>query len=230
MADFDTAIDRAVVGLEKKNRVMNPKEKQTVAYHEAGHSIIAELRATTDKVSRVSIIPRGIGALGFTQQLPTEDRYLMKQSELLDRLDVLLGGRVAEQIAFGEISTGAQDDLQRATDLVRHMITRYGMSETLGPAVLETQTGPIYLGDGYQGSREFSNETARAIDGELQHLLKAAEGRVRDTLVAHRRELEALAQVLLRDETVERQTLLEILTDNSGATRNAAGQPAAEAA
>jgi cell division protease FtsH len=124
MRDFDAAIDRAVVGLEKKNRVISPKEKETVAYHEAGHALIAELRATTDKVSRVSIIPRGIGALGFTQQLPTEDRYLMKRSELLDRLDVLLGGRVAEKVVYGEASTGAQDDLQRATDLVRHMITR----------------------------------------------------------------------------------------------------------
>ncbi len=228
--DFDAAIDRAVVGLEKKNRVMNSKEKQTVAYHEAGHSIIAELRTTTDRVSRVSIIPRGIGALGFTQQLPTEDRYLMKQSELLDRLDVLLGGRVAEQIAFGEISTGAQDDLQRATDLVRHMITRYGMSDTLGPAVIEAQIGSNYLGDAYRGSREFSNETARAIDAELQHVLKAAEARVHDTLVAHRQELEALAQLLLRDETVERGTLLKILTANSGATRSAPGQSAAAAA
>jgi cell division protease FtsH len=137
MLDFDAAIDRAVVGLEKKNGVINPKEKETVAYHEAGHALIAELRATTDKVSRVSIIPRGIGALGFTQQLPTEDRYVMKRSELLDRFDVLLGGRIAEKLVYGEASTGAQDDLQRATDLVRHMITQYGMSDVLGAAVLE---------------------------------------------------------------------------------------------
>jgi cell division protease FtsH len=137
MVDFDEAIDRIVAGLEKKTRVMNPKEKETVAYHEAGHALVAESRPRADRVAKVSIIPRGIAALGYTQQLPTEDRYLLKKAELLDRLDVLLGGRVAEELVFGDVSTGAQDDLQRATDLVRHMITRYGMSERLGLATFE---------------------------------------------------------------------------------------------
>ena len=165
LVDFDAAIDRAVVGMEKKNRVMNPKEKETVAYHEAGHALIAELRTTTDKVARVSIIPRGIGALGFTQQLPTEDRYLMKRGELLDRLDVLLGGRIAERLVYGEPSTGAQDDLQRATDLVRHMVTQYGMSDVLGPAVMDVRTGPAYLGELASPSwREVSEETSRKIE------------------------------------------------------------------
>ena len=132
MADFDEAIDRIVAGLEKKTRVMNPKEKETVAYHEAGHALVAESRPNADRVAKVSIIPRGVAALGYTQQLPTEDRYLMTRAELLDRLDVLLGGRVAEEIVFGDVSTGAQNDLQRATDLARHMVTQYGMSETLG--------------------------------------------------------------------------------------------------
>lgn len=212
MADFDAAVDRAIAGLEKRGRVMNPKEKETVAYHEAGHALIAELRDTTDKVSRVSIIPRGIGALGFTQQLPTEDRYLMKRGELLDRLDVLLGGRVAEQLVFGEVSTGAGDDLQRATDLVRHMVTQYGMTEALGPAVFETRTRSTYLNDsGMPLAREFSEETARQIDAEIQQLLNQAEARVRDTLSVHRLALNELAQLLLNQETVERTALVKIL-------------------
>ncbi|WP_129781898.1 ATP-dependent zinc metalloprotease FtsH [Peristeroidobacter soli] len=212
MSDFDAAIDRAIAGLEKRGRVMNPKEKETVAYHEAGHALIAELRATTDKVSRVSIIPRGIGALGFTQQLPTEDRYLMKRGELLDRLDVLLGGRVAEELVFGEVSTGASNDLQRATDLVRHMVTQYGMTETLGPAVFETRTHGSYLNDaGLPVAREFSEETARQIDSQIQQLLLQAEARVRDTLAANRSALNALAQLLLTHETVEREALTKIL-------------------
>src|SRR6185369_7538723 len=194
LVDFDAAIDRAVVGMEKKNRVMNPKEKETVAYHEAGHALIAELRTTTDKVARVSIIPRGIGALGFTQQLPTEDRYLMKRGELLDRLDVLLGGRIAERLVYGEPSTGAQDDLQRATDLVRHMVTQYGMSDVLGPAVMDVRTGPAYLGELASPSwREVSEETSRKIDAEIRRLLTDAEARVQATLAERRKELDALA-------------------------------------
>ena len=137
MTDFDEAIDRVVAGLERKSRVINPREKEIVAYHEAGHALVAESRPHADRVQKVSIIPRGVAALGYTQQRPTEDRYLMTRTELLDRLDVLLGGRVAEELTFGDVSTGAQDDLQRATDIARHMITRYGMSEALGLATFE---------------------------------------------------------------------------------------------
>jgi cell division protease FtsH len=229
MLDFDAAIDRAAVGMEKKSRVMNPKEKETVAYHEAGHALIAELRATTDKVSRVSIIPRGIGALGFTQQLPTEDRYLMKRGELLDRLDVLLGGRVAERLVYGEVSTGAQDDLQRATDLVRHMITQYGMSDVLGPAVLELRSGPAYLGEpGTAARHEFSEETGRRIDAEIQRLLSEAEQRVEATLAQRRQELDALSAELLRRETVEREVLVRLLKPRPDA--GAASEVRADAA
>jgi len=207
-----------VVGMEKKNRVMNPKEKETVAYHEAGHALIAELRTTTDKVARVSIIPRGIGALGFTQQLPTEDRYLMKRGELLDRLDVLLGGRIAERLVYGEPSTGAQDDLQRATDLVRHMVTQYGMSDVLGPAVLDVRTGPAYLGELASPSwREVSEETSRKIDAEIRRLLTDAEARVQATLAERRKELDALASMLLRRETVEREVLVRLLAARTDA-------------
>jgi hypothetical protein len=136
-SDLDEAVDRVIAGMEKRSRLINPLEKETVAFHEAGHALVAEFRAHADRVAKVSIIPRGIAALGYTQQLPTEDRYLLKKSELLDRMDVLLGGRVAEELVFGDCLTGAQNDLQMATDLARHMVTQYGMSERLGLATFE---------------------------------------------------------------------------------------------
>jgi len=173
---------------------------------------MAESRATADKVAKVSIIPRGIGALGYTQQQPTEDRYLLKHGELLDRLDVLLGGRGAEQLIFGELSTGAQNDLQRATDLVRQMITRYGMSETLGPATFEAARSALFLPETSGSPRaEYSERTAEAIDQEMRKLLLAAQDRVRESLTTRRPELEALAQELLRHEVVDRTTLTNLL-------------------
>jgi cell division protease FtsH len=227
MSDFDEAIDRAITGLEKKSRVMTPKERETVAYHEAGHALVAESRATADKVAKISIIPRGIGALGYTQQQPTEDRYLLKQGELLDKLDVLLGGRAAEQLVFQELSTGAQNDLQRATDLARQMVTRYGMSEALGPATFERAPPALYMPESLTAARpEYSERTAELIDAEVRKLLGAALERVRATLGARRRELEALAQELLRHETVDRSTLTAILA-TPGASPPAA-QRAAE--
>src|SRR5260370_16553086 len=137
MADFYEAIDRVVVGLERRSRLIGHREKEIVAHHEAGHAIVAEVRPRRDRVHKISIIPRGIAALGYTEQEPTEDRYLMTRAELLDRLDVLLGGRVAEEIIFGDVSTGAADDLRRATDMARHMVAQYSMSEKLGLAPFE---------------------------------------------------------------------------------------------
>ena len=137
MAEFDEAIERVVAGLQKKSHVINPKEKKTVAYHESGHALVAELTPGADPVTKISIIPRGVAALGYTSQLPTDDRYLMTRSELLARIDVLLGGRSAEEIIFGDVSTGAQNDLQRATEIARTMVTQFGMSEKLGLASLE---------------------------------------------------------------------------------------------
>ncbi len=214
MSDFDEAIDRAVAGLERKSRVMSPKERETVAYHEAGHALIAESRATADKVAKVSIIPRGIGALGYTQQQPTEDRYLLKYGELLDRLDVLLGGRGAERLIFHEPSTGAQNDLQRATDLARQMITRYGMSEELGPATFEGARTPMFLPESLAPSRgDYSERTSEVIDAEVRKLLLAAEDRVRETLTQRQSQLEALAQSLLRSEVVDRASLEKLLRE-----------------
>jgi cell division protease FtsH len=212
MADFDEAIDRIVGGLEKKTRVMNPAEKETVAYHEAGHALVAESRPRADRVSKISIIPRGVAALGYTQQSPTEDRYLLKRAEILDRLDVLLGGRVAEEIVFGDVSTGAQDDLQRATDMARLMVTQYGMSEQLGLATFEEpRTSPFLNIARPQRLREYSERTAQAIDEEIGKLLADAHTRVEQTLAARRSELDALAKLLLEKEVVDREALTQLL-------------------
>ena len=218
MDDFEVAIDRAVAGLEKRNRVMTTAEKETVAYHEAGHALIAEYSATADKVAKISIIPRGFGSLGFTQQLPTEDRYLLKRSELLDRLDVLLGGRGAEMLIFNEPSTGAQADLQRATDLVRSMVTQYGMSDILGPIALDKQKfGAIFSDYPTQSLGEYSEATARQIDKEVQHMMYLAENRVRTTLTNKKEKLKKLASLLLTQETVNREAFSSVFEDRDNA-------------
>ncbi len=210
LADFEEAIERIVAGLERKSRVITPAEKRIVAHHEAGHALVAESRPRADRVSKVSIIPRGVAALGYTQQRPTEDRYLMTRAELLDRLDVLLGGRVAEELVFGDVSTGAQDDLQRASDLARQMITRYGMSEGLGLGVFEAAPQSLFLPGGSQPRAQYSEETSRAIDREVQALLEAAHVRVRQTLTARRAALEALAALLIEREVVDREVLARV--------------------
>jgi cell division protease FtsH len=211
MGDFDEAIDRLVAGIERKSRVINPKEKQIVAYHEAGHALVAESRPHADRVAKISIIPRGVAALGYTQQRPTEDRYLMTRAELLDRLDVLVGGRVAEELVFGDISTGAQDDLQRATDIARHMITRYGMSQALGLATFEAPRQALFLQVPTGAPKEYSEETARVIDAEIRTLLEASHVRVRETLTAKREGLDAVAKVLIEQEVIDRDTLATLL-------------------
>ena len=211
MADFEEAIDRVVAGLERKSRVINPQEKRIVAYHEAGHALVAELRPHADKVAKISIIPRGVAALGYTRQQPTDDRYLLTRTELLDRLDVLLGGRVAEEIVFGDISTGAQDDLQRATDLARDMVARYGMSETLGLATFEEPSRALFLDVPAFSRQTYGAETAQLIDGEIRTLLEAARARVLETLSAHRGTLERVAGMLIEQEVVDREALTHAL-------------------
>jgi len=216
MSDFDEAIDRVVGGLERKSRVINPKEKEIVAYHEAGHALVAESREHADRVAKISVIPRGVAALGYTQQQPTEDRYLMTRTELLDRLDVLLGGRVAEELVFGDVSTGAQDDLQRATDMARHMIARYGMSEALGLATFEQPRQALFLNVPSMAQREYSEETARRIDAEIEKILETAHGRVRETLTAKRDMLTSLAKLLIEKEVVSRDDLTTLLASAKG--------------
>ena len=209
--DFDEAIERVIAGLQKKSRVMHPREKKTVAYHEAGHALVAELVPGTDPVNKISIIPRGVAALGYTQQLPTEDRYLMTRSELLARIYVLLGGRVAEEMIFGDISTGAQNDLQKATEIARTMVTQFGMSERLGLVALEGPRTAPFLPVPTPGQKEYSDETARMVDEEIKKLLNDAHVKVRDLLGVHRQALEELAKLLLEKEVVDRPELLAIL-------------------
>ena len=211
-ADFDEAIDRVVGGLQKKNRVMNPQEKEIVAFHESGHAIVAESVEHADPVHKISIIPRGIAALGYTQQQPTEDRYLMTRSELLDRLAVLLGGRVAEEQVFGEISTGAQNDLQRATDIARSMVTEYGMSDSLGLATYERAHQPAFFPDGFAPNKTYSEKKASQIDDEVTRVIEEAHQRVRGILSTHRSVLDDLARLLSREEIVQGETLREMLS------------------
>ena len=218
MTDFDEAIDRIVAGLERKSRVINPREKEIVAYHEAGHALVAESRPRADRVTKVSVIPRGVAALGYTQQQPVEDRYLMTRAELFDRLDVLLGDRVAEELIFGDVSTGAHDDLRRATDIARHMITQYGMSETLGLATFEEPGQAQFLAVPSRQPKDYSERTAQAIDAEIQQLLSAAHERVRATLGAKRATLEALAKRLIQQEVVDRAALVQLIAETEAGT------------
>jgi cell division protease FtsH len=212
MTDFEAAIDRIVAGLEKKRRVMNQKEKEIVAYHECGHTIVAELLPTTDPVHRMSIVQRGISALGYTLQLPTEDRYLMTRAELLDKLCVMLGGRVAEEVIFGEISTGAQNDLQRAAGIVRSMVKEYGMSEKFGPLTFEKERRPLFLDMGLpNGPKEYSEETARELDQEVKKLIDTSYQKVKEMLTQNQDRLRNLAKVLLEKETLEGEEIRKVL-------------------
>jgi cell division protease FtsH len=212
MTDFEAAIDRIVAGLEKKRRVMNKKEKEIVAYHECGHTLVAELLPTTDPVHRVSIVQRGIAALGYTLQLPTEDRYLMTKTELQDKLCVMLGGRVAEETVFHEVSTGAQNDLQRAADIARGMVKEYGMTDKFGPLTFEKERRPMFLDIGLPpGAKEYSEETAREIDQEVKRLIDEAYRKVRELLDANQDKLKTLASVLLEKETIEGDEIRKIL-------------------
>ena len=215
MAEFQEAIDRIIGGLEKKNRVMNEMEKRIVAYHESGHALVAMSVPTADPVNKVSIIPRGIAALGYTQQLPTEDRYLMTREELLDRLSVLLGGRVAEELIFGDISTGAQNDLQRATDIARSMVTEYGMSEKLGLVTYAKERRPLFLETGYSPAKEYSDDTAREIDSEVSRLMEEAHDLVRKILTEKKQQLEVIAQTLLEKETILGDELKNLMERSS---------------
>jgi cell division protease FtsH len=214
-AEFDAAIDRIVGGLEKKNRVMNPKEKEIVAFHESGHAIVAESVEHADPVNKISIIPRGIAALGYTQQQPTEDRYLMTRPELLDRLAVLLGGRVAEELSFGEISTGAQNDLQRATDMARSMVTEYGMSDRLGLVTYESSPHPTFLPENYTAKKTYSETKATQIDEEIANVIEQTHQRVRGILTARQHVLDKLAHLLLEKETVQGKELRQMLSEST---------------
>ncbi len=210
-ADFTAAIERIVAGLEKKNRLLNPHERAVVAHHEMGHALVAMALPGTDPVHKISIIPRGIGALGYTIQRPTEDRYLMTRAELENKMAVLLGGRAAEILIFGEISTGAADDLDKATDIARNMVTRFGMSEKLGHMTYE-EIRQSFLGQPLAGrERNYSEETAREIDCAVREFTERARERALHILKTYRRQLEQGARMLLERETLQEQELRELM-------------------
>ena len=204
MGDFTAAVERIVAGLEKKNRLLNSRERRVVAYHEMGHALVALALPGTDPVHKVSIIPRGIGALGYTIQRPTEDRFLMTRGELENKMAVLLGGRAAETIVFGEVSTGAADDLDKVTDIARNMVTRFGMSEQLGQMTYEEQRHGL-LGEASlipTTRRSYSEETAREIDCAVRGLVDGAVQRALEILKAYRKQLDEGAELLLEKETL----------------------------
>jgi cell division protease FtsH len=206
-AELQEAVERVIAGLERKNRVLNASEKERVAYHEIGHALIALSLSGMPPVHKISIIPRGVAALGYTLQLPTEDRFLMTQSELENKIAMLLGGRVAEEIIYQEVSTGAQDDLMKATDIAKSMVKTYGMSAKLGGVTFDGARQPAFLPAGQPGPGDYSEETAREIDCEIRDILDAQYARVRSTLQARRDALRQAAAVLLEKETMTGEEL-----------------------
>jgi cell division protease FtsH len=208
--DFETAIERVIAGSEKKSRVMNKQERTTVAYHESGHALVAELVPHGEPVTKISIVPHSRGALGYTIQTPTEDRYLLSIDELKDRLAVMLGGRAGEIVEFGAITTGASDDIMRATDLARRMVTEFGMSEKLGSVRYAGQQLQ-YLGGSVEDNSQLSPETRQVIDSEVQRIVTEQYTRAQALLNEHRAAHKTLAQQLLKQETVSGNDVKEAL-------------------
>lgn len=215
MPELEESIERVVAGPERKSKVISDREKRLTAYHEAGHTLVGMLLPHTDPVHKVSIIPRG-RAGGYTLMLPKEDRYYATRSELLDQLKTLLGGRVAEEVVLAEISTGAQNDLERATDLVRKMITEYGMSEALGPITFgRRQDQQVFLGRDISRDRNYSEEVAYAIDKEVRHLIEGAYNECRNMLKENIDKLHLIAKTLIERETLEAEELEQLMKDGS---------------
>jgi cell division protease FtsH len=218
-ADFAEAIERVVAGLEKKSRVLNEKEKKIVAYHEVGHALVGSLMPGSGRIEKISIVSRGMAALGYTLQLPTEDRFLMDEAELRGQIATLLGGRAAEEIVFNSVTTGASNDLQRATDLAEQMVTTFGMSKILGPLAYQQGTRPMFLGDGMPNPRRsMSEETAQAIDREVKEIVEAAHQQALETLKQNRDLLETITTQLLETEAIEGEKLHQLLSQVQTAT------------
>jgi cell division protease FtsH len=215
MSEFEEAVERVVAGLEKKNRLINPKEREIVAYHEMGHALVALSLPSTDPVQKITIIPRGIAALGYTMQVPTEERFLMKKTELLNRIATLLGGRVAEEIIFGDISTGAHNDLAKATDIARSMVKEYGMSTKVGHVYFAREKQSRFLAvPGYEGPVEYSEATAEMIDQEVREIIKQQYETAYNILDAKKSLLKKSAELLLEKETIEGDTLKKLIAED----------------
>ncbi|HEV8296852.1 MAG TPA: ATP-dependent zinc metalloprotease FtsH, partial [Acidimicrobiales bacterium] len=229
--DLADAIDRVIAGPERKTRVMSDKEKRVTAYHEAGHALVGHVLPNTDEIHKVSIIARG-RALGWTLSLPTEDRYTRTRSELRDELAFLLGGRTAEELIFGDPTTGAANDIERATEIARAMVTEFGMSESLGPQRLGHSHGEVFLGKEFGHEANYSDDVAATIDLEVRRLIDDAHREAREILSLHRATLDRLADALIEHETLEETALREILGplaiwESAGASRP--GSPVREA-
>ncbi|KAA0228052.1 MAG: ATP-dependent zinc metalloprotease FtsH [Fimbriimonadales bacterium] len=229
MAEVEEALDRVIAGPQRKSRVVDAKEREVIAYHEAGHAIVGELLEHTDPVHKVTILPRGM-SLGSTWQLPETDKYLVSKSELLDDITALLGGRVAEEVVFGEVTTGASNDLERVTNIARAMVTKYGMSDKLGTLALGRRSDNPFLGRDYMEDRNYSEDVAKMIDEEIHSIVEVCHRRATEILESHRDKLDSLVASLMERESLERQEFLTILhgTDESaGASEEKTSEPAA---
>jgi cell division protease FtsH len=214
MHDFEEAIDRLIAGLEKK-RIMSPREREMVAYHESGHAIVASVLPGLDPVHKISIVQRGFGALGYTMQLPLEDRYLLTRADLKNQLAVLLGGRTSEEIVFGEVSTGAQNDLQRATDIARAMVTQYGMSDELGAVNYQGSRRPTFLDVSFGPERgAYGEQTAQKIDVEVKRIIEEAHESARFILNERRHLLDTVTHRLLEKEVIESDELRVLIAES----------------
>ncbi|MBC7221974.1 ATP-dependent metallopeptidase FtsH/Yme1/Tma family protein [Candidatus Bipolaricaulota bacterium] len=213
MADFEEALERVITGLARKGMYIKEEERRRIAYHEAGHALVSKLVPNADPILKVTIVPRGMGALGYALQLPAEDRYLLTKSELMDRLAVLLGGRAAEEVVFGDQTTGAAEDLKHATELAKRMVVEYGMSEELGPLSLGKERTNVFLGEEIVKSDEHSEELTAAIDREIRRIVLEAYSRAKDLVSRYRGALDRVAEELLRRETLDKEDVDRLLSD-----------------
>jgi cell division protease FtsH len=212
LPQLEEAIDRVMAGPERKSRLISEREKRVIAYHEGGHALVAHALPNTDPVHKISIIPRG-RALGYTLTLPTEDKFLVTRSELVDELAMLLGGRTAEELIFADPTTGAQNDIDRATTIARQMVTEYGMSDSLGPMRFGHPQGEVFLGRDFTSTPDYSDEVAATIDGEVRLLIDFAHSAAERVLVDNREVLDRLARELMLHETLEAERVQELFVD-----------------
>jgi len=211
MKEIEEAIDRVMAGPERKSRAMSEREKRMIAYHEGGHALVAHVLPNTDPVHKISVIPRG-RALGYTLTLPEQDKFLATREELIDELAMLLGGRVAEELTVGDITTGAANDIERATKVARQMVTEYGMSDVIGPLTLGQKQHEVFLGRDYTAQPDYSDQVAFEIDQEIRRLIDEAHDEALEILQENRGKLDELAQILVDRETMEREDVEAFLT------------------
>jgi len=214
MDDFEEAIDRVIAGPARKSKVISEKQKRIVAYHEVGHAIIGSSLPNSDPVHRISITPRGYAALGYTLHLPAEDKYLVSKNELLDNITTLLGGRAAEESVFGDFTSGASNDIERATEIARKMVCEYGMSDTFGPLAWGKTEQEVFLGKELTRIRNYSEEVAKLIDQEVENIIKTCYERAREILVRNRAKMDQIVAVLLEREVMSGEELRAMLNGN----------------